>query len=139
MEQRNVNINVKKSDNLIDIPQLPFRYHVLKESHKLVIAALGYIAAGAWNNAVQALFNHYYGNSAGNYKALLIYAVAVSLIAILTIVVVGHSTQKIYEMDKKISTKLKQLIRLRRKNKAKYSETELQSEEDPLLSADDLV
>jgi len=86
-------------DKLIDLPNLPLRYHILKEFHKLIIAALAFVAAGAWNNAMVAIFTHFWGNTNDEYNALFIYALIITIVALVAIIFVGISTQKILKFD----------------------------------------
>ena len=51
----------------------------------LMTAALGLVAALAWNGAIRAIFEAAFG-SADNITAMLVYAVVVTIIAVLVII-----------------------------------------------------
>lgn len=55
-----------------------FRKEFVDKSSSLLIASLGFVAALAWNEAIQSMFKIYFGNS-NSIKAKLAYAVVVTL------------------------------------------------------------
>jgi len=59
----------------------------------LVIAAFGLVAALAWNGAIQAIFKTVFGNP-DNIWAMIIYAVIVTIIAVLVAMWIGKYAEK---------------------------------------------
>jgi len=66
---------------------------VIEKLAALVTAAFGLVAALAWNGAIQAIFKAVFGSS-DNIPAMLIYAVIVTLIAVLITVWVARAASK---------------------------------------------
>ena len=67
----------KKDIHLLDIPK-----QATAQSLTYVIAAFGLVAALAWNEAIKALINKFF-IADGNIISLFIYAVIVTLVAVL--------------------------------------------------------
>ena len=61
----------------------------------LAAAAFGVVAALAWNSAITALFNEVFPNEEGRITALFVYAVIVTLIGVLVIVLLGRLATRI--------------------------------------------
>jgi uncharacterized membrane protein YjjP (DUF1212 family) len=61
----------------------------------LAAAAFGVVAALAWNSAITALFNQVFPNEEGRITALFVYAVVVTLIGVLVIVLLGRLATRI--------------------------------------------
>ena len=59
----------------------------------LITAAFGLVAALAWNGAIRAIFEAIFG-SADNITAMLIYAVVVTIIAVLVTLWIARSVKK---------------------------------------------
>ena len=59
----------------------------------LITAAFGLIAALAWNGAIRAIFEAVFG-TADNITAMLIYAVVVTIIAVLVTIWIARSVKK---------------------------------------------
>ena len=59
----------------------------------LITAAFGLVAALAWNGAIRAIFEAVFG-SADNITAMLIYAVLVTIIAVLVTIWIARSVKK---------------------------------------------
>ena len=59
----------------------------------LVTAAFGLVAALAWNGAIRAVFEAVFG-SADNITAMLIYAVVVTIIAVLVTIWIARVTKR---------------------------------------------
>jgi len=59
----------------------------------LVTAAFGLVAALAWNGAIRAIFEVVFG-SADNITAMLIYAVVVTIIAVLVTIWIARATKR---------------------------------------------
>jgi len=66
---------------------------VLDKIVALVIAAFGLVAALAWNGAIRAIFEAVFG-SADNIVAMLIYAVVVTIIAILVTIWIARAANR---------------------------------------------
>jgi len=59
----------------------------------LMTAALGLVAALAWNNTIQSIFNKYYSTGSG-ILPMLIYAIIVTIIAVIATVWIGKISQR---------------------------------------------
>ena len=66
---------------------------VIDKIAALVTAAFGLVAALAWNGAIKAIFLKVFGESEG-IGPMLVYAVLVTLIAVLVTIWVGKSAAK---------------------------------------------
>jgi len=69
------------------------KIEVLEKIAALLTAAFGLVAALAWNGAVRAIFEHFFG-TADNIPAMLIYAVIVTIIAVLVIIWVARAVKR---------------------------------------------
>ena len=59
----------------------------------LLTAAFGLVAALAWNGAIRAIFERVFG-SADNIVAMIVYAVVVTIIAVLVTIWIARATKK---------------------------------------------
>jgi membrane protein YdbS with pleckstrin-like domain len=59
----------------------------------LITAAFGLVAALAWNGAIRAIFEAIFG-SADNITAMLVYAVVVTLIAVLVTIWIARAVKR---------------------------------------------
>ncbi len=66
---------------------------VIDKLAALVTAAFGLVAALAWNGAIQAIFKKVFGTSEG-ISPMLVYAVVVTIIAVLATLWVGKAAAK---------------------------------------------
>jgi hydrogenase-4 membrane subunit HyfE len=66
---------------------------ILDKFAALITFAFGLVAALAWNGAIIAIFTKYFG-TAENITAMVIYAVIVTLIAILVTILIARSVKK---------------------------------------------
>jgi len=66
---------------------------VLEKVAALITAAFGLVAALAWNGAIQAAFVSIFG-TASSIWAMFIYAVVVTIIAVLATVWIGNIAEK---------------------------------------------
>ncbi|HEY5601260.1 MAG TPA: DUF5654 family protein [Patescibacteria group bacterium] len=73
---------------------------VVQRLSDLVTAALGLVAALAWNDAVQVLFAKLFG-APDQLTAKLIYAVTVTVIAVVAAIWIGRVAQKLTPKEKK--------------------------------------
>jgi membrane protein YdbS with pleckstrin-like domain len=66
---------------------------IIEKISSLVIAAFGLVAALAWNSAIQAIFQEYFGTAEGIIP-MLVYAVAVTIVAVLITIWVAKIADK---------------------------------------------
>jgi len=66
---------------------------VIEKIAALIIGAFGLIAALAWNGAIQAVFKQLFGD-ASSMLAMLIYAVVVTIIAVIATIWIGSIAAK---------------------------------------------
>ena len=66
---------------------------VIEKMAALVTAAFGLVAALAWNGAIQAVFKKLFGTAEG-IVPMLIYAVVVTIIAVIATIWIGKSAEK---------------------------------------------
>jgi uncharacterized membrane protein len=66
---------------------------IIEKIASLVIAAFGLVAALAWNSAIQAIFQEYFGTAEGIIP-MIIYAVIVTIIAVLVTIWVAKVAEK---------------------------------------------
>lgn len=59
----------------------------------LITAAFGLVAALAWNGAIRAIFEHFFG-TADNITAMLVYAVIVTIMAVLVTIWIARSVKR---------------------------------------------
>jgi isocitrate/isopropylmalate dehydrogenase len=69
------------------------KVEILDKIAALVTAAFGLVAALAWNGAIRAIFEAVFG-SADNITAMLIYAVVVTIIAVLVTIWIARATKR---------------------------------------------
>ena len=69
------------------------KFEILDKLAALITAAFGLVAALAWNGAIRAIFEEVFG-SADNITAMLVYAVVVTLIAVLVVILIARSVKK---------------------------------------------
>ena len=71
----------------------PLKQEILDKIAALVTAAFGLVAALAWNDAIKAVFKEVFG-SADAVGPMLIYAVIVTIIAVILTVTVANAVSK---------------------------------------------
>lgn len=69
------------------------RSEVIEKIAALVTAAFGLVAALAWNGAIQAIFKQVFGTAEG-VGPMLVYAVVVTIIAVIATIWVGKAAGK---------------------------------------------
>jgi multisubunit Na+/H+ antiporter MnhG subunit len=69
------------------------RQDVIKALAALITAAFGLVAALAWNTAIQEIFKVVFGNQSG-ILAMIIYAVVVTVIAVIATLAIGRAAAK---------------------------------------------
>jgi hypothetical protein len=66
---------------------------VLEKIAALATAAFGLVAALAWNGAIRAIFKKAFGTAEG-IGPMLVYAIVVTIIAVLVTIWIGKASQK---------------------------------------------
>ncbi len=66
---------------------------VIEKLAALITVAFGLVAALAWNNTIKAIFKQVFGTSEGVWS-MLIYAVIVTIIAVLVTIKIGNAAEK---------------------------------------------
>lgn len=69
------------------------RSEIIEKIAALVTAAFGLVAALAWNGAIQAIFKQVFGTAEG-VGPMLVYAVIVTIIAVIATIWVGKASAK---------------------------------------------
>ena len=69
------------------------KVEVLDKIAALLAAAFGLVAALAWNGAIRAIFERVFG-SADNITAMLVYAIIVTVIAVLVIIWIARAVKR---------------------------------------------
>ena len=69
------------------------RAEILEKIAALLTAAFGLVAALAWNGAIRAIFEKVFG-TADNIWAMLVYAVVVTIIAVLVTIWIARATKR---------------------------------------------
>lgn len=69
------------------------KVEMLDKIAALVTAAFGLVAALAWNGAIRAIFEHFFG-TADNIPAMLTYAILVTIIAVLVTIWVARAVKR---------------------------------------------
>lgn len=77
---------------------------VIDKMSDLLTAALGLVAALAWNSAIQAIFAEVFGE-ASTIGPLLAYALIVTVIAVIATIVVGRAAQRAKDALPPVETK----------------------------------
>lgn len=72
---------------------VPLKVEVLDKIAALVTAAFGLVAALAWNEAIKTIFKEVFG-SAEAVTPMLIYAIVVTIIAVILTIVVARAASK---------------------------------------------
>lgn len=69
------------------------KIEILDKIAALITAAFGLIAALAWNGAIRAIFERLFG-SADNITAMIVYAIIVTIIAVLVTIWIARSLKR---------------------------------------------
>ncbi len=72
---------------------MSFKAEVLDKMAALITAAFGLVAALAWNGAIQELFKLIFGEQS-TLVAMFVYAVVVSIIAVIAVILIGRAAAK---------------------------------------------
>jgi len=76
------------------------KLEVIEKIAALMTAAFGLVAALAWNGAIQTIFKYYFGEQ-GTILSMLLYAVIVTIIAVIVTIYIGKATDRIKATDEK--------------------------------------
>jgi TRAP-type C4-dicarboxylate transport system permease small subunit len=68
------------------------KLEILDKIAALVTVAFGLVAALAWNGAIRAIFQHFFG-TADSIPAMLVYAVVVTIIAVLVTIWIARAVK----------------------------------------------
>ncbi|UCE98351.1 MAG: hypothetical protein JSV74_03250 [Dehalococcoidia bacterium] len=74
------------------------RVEILEKMAALITAAFGLVAALAWNGAIRAIFEEVFG-TADNIWAMIVYAVIVTIIAVLVTIWIARASKKAKESN----------------------------------------
>ena len=69
------------------------KIEILDKIAALVTAAFGLVAALAWNGAIRAIFERFFG-TADNITAMIVYAVVVTVIAVLVTIWIARALKR---------------------------------------------
>jgi hypothetical protein len=69
---------------------------IMEKISALITAAFGLVAALAWNGAIRAIFEEAFG-TADNIWAMIVYAVVITIIAVLVTIWIARVTKKTKE------------------------------------------
>jgi uncharacterized membrane protein len=72
---------------------------ILDNFSQLITTALGLVAALAWNDAIQTLFQQYLGTAGGALAAKIFYAVLVTVIVIFATIVVSRAAERAKKLE----------------------------------------
>jgi len=72
---------------------MSFKTEVIEKIAALITAAFGLVAALAWNGAIQELFKLIFGEQS-TLVAMFVYAVVVTIIAVIAVVLIGRAAAK---------------------------------------------
>jgi uncharacterized membrane protein len=78
---------------MADEAPVPLKVEVLDKIAALVTAAFGLVAALAWNEAIKAVFREIFG-AEDAIGPMLIYAIAVTIVAVILTIVVARAASK---------------------------------------------
>lgn len=76
------------------------RSQIVEKMAALITTAFGLVAALAWNGAIQAIFRQVFGTSEG-LVPMLIYAVIVTIIAVIATIQVGKASERAKQQEEK--------------------------------------
>ena len=72
---------------------------ILDKFSQLITTALGLVAALAWNDAIQTLFQQVLGTSGGALAAKLFYAVLVTIVVIIATIAVSRAAERAKKLE----------------------------------------
>ena len=68
---------------------------IVEKIATLMIAAFGLVAALAWNDTIKAIFQEVFPSPGNNITAMVVYAVVVTIIAVIVTIWVGNIIKKL--------------------------------------------
>ncbi len=68
---------------------------IVEKLTTLITAAFGLVAALAWNDTIKAIFGEVFPSPANNIVAMLIYAVVVTIVAVVVIIQIGKVAERL--------------------------------------------
>ena len=72
---------------------------ILDKFSQLITTALGLVAALAWNDAIQSVFQQYLGTAGGALAAKIFYAVIVTLLVIFATIAVSRAAERAKKLE----------------------------------------
>ena len=72
---------------------------ILDKFSQLITTALGLVAALAWNDAIQYVFQQYLGTAGGALAAKIFYAVIVTLLVIFATIAVSRAAERAKKLE----------------------------------------
>ena len=72
---------------------------ILDKFSQLITTALGLVAALAWNDAIQTLFQQFLGTAGGALAAKLFYAVLVTIVVIIATIAVSRAAERAKKLE----------------------------------------
>ena len=72
---------------------------ILDKFSQLITTALGLVAALAWNDAIQTVFQQFLGTAGGALAAKIFYAVLVTLIVIFATIAVSRAAERAKKLE----------------------------------------
>ncbi len=72
---------------------------ILDKSSQLITTALGLVAALAWNDAIQTVFQQFLGSAGGALAAKIFYAVLVTFIVIFATIAVSRAAERAKKLE----------------------------------------
>ena len=90
------------------------KVEVIEKVAALVTAAFGLVAALAWNDAIKAIFKSVFGEQ-GTLYAMVVYAVLVTIIAVIATIWVGNASERAKAKVAKPETGVKKVAKKKKK------------------------
>ena len=81
---------------------------VLDKFAQLITTALGLVAALAWNDAIQSLFNEYLGSARAALASKFFYAALITLIVIFATIAVSRAAERAKKAEERLKEQLKE-------------------------------
>lgn len=81
------------------------RTMVIEQIAALMTAAFGLIAALAWNEAIKTLVAQFFDSEDGQLMGLFVYAIIVTIIAVVATIVIARAAAKAKAADAKVEAK----------------------------------
>ena len=76
---------------------MSFKGEVMEKTVALLTAAFGLVAALAWNGAIIAIFKEVFGDDWESVPQMLTYAIVVTIVAVIAIILIARSAAKYKE------------------------------------------